>query len=373
MPGATTTSAPATHLMAWITQGDKVVGWEVLDLAGGEYKPLTKELGYRAVAAAPHLAGEPWWLALRLEQAAVSKTVGRRQAAVGSEEEAGTAASGFPPVFPADCLLPTDDCPLPTGSHLCLEAHADAGCQGRPLGSLSLPLRSLSWLGRQMARQCGLKGHCTLCVDVLQPDDPRVTHWAAQDAEDADFTITESTPPRLTLPTGFVPSPLGRRRILRSVGSWLHCVFQRPAFERFLDAASQATDEERGWAVATRVHLLPEGCYAVIEELTEMPATAGRSFIVTRGRDFLLLRQKLGERLGGFCHLHPPHVEGEALSPAPSGPDSVVAWNLDAVTASPVVAPIAMFGTTADTLGNNIAAHGYQGGLLTEIDLEVLT
>ena len=59
-------------------------------------------------------------------------------------------------------------------------------------------------------------------------------------------------------------------------------------------------------------------------------------------------------------------------TPHPSGPDSVDAWNLDASTPLPVVAPIAMFGTTRQSAGQKMAAHGYQDGLLSQIDLEVI-
>ncbi len=323
------TNGHATHLMVTIAQNDRPIAYRVLDLARGEYRLLTKELGYRAVASDIALARRPWRVALHLD-------------GVNTEEP-----------------------------RLRVEALPESAAAGHPLAALSLPMDNLAWIASQLAAHFQVKGDYMMYVKVLPADDPRVEKWS-EAMEDPNFELTESSAPRLEFPGGFDPSPLGPRRVIRSVGSWLRCVFRPESLAMFLAAAARETSEERGWAVATRIHVFDGACYAVVEDLVEMPATAGRNYLVTHGRDFLALRARLGERLGGFCHLHPPEVEGQPLAPQPSGPDTVVAWNLDAVTASPIVAPIAMFGATLENAPTRMAAHGYQAGILTEIDLEVL-
>lgn len=319
----------ATHLMVTIAQGGKAIAYRVLDIARGDYRLLTKELGYRAVTRDASLAGQPWRVALRLD-------------GVGTES--------------------------PT---LRVEALADNGHVAPPAASLNLPMDNLAWIANQLAGRFNVKGNYSMFVRVLAPSDPLVGQWTEQ-MEDPDFELSESSVPALRFPSGFSTQPLGPRRVIRAAGSWLRCVFRRSVLEAFLDAASHETSEERGWAAATSIHVFGGACYAVVEELVAMPATAGRNFLVTHGRDFLALRARLGERLGGFCHLHPPDVEGQPLAPSPSAPDTVVAWNLDAVTPSPIVAPIAMFGATLADAPSRMAAHGYQAGILTEIDLEAL-
>ena len=330
MPGNINTSsaAMASRLMISIVQDRQTVGYRVLNLAEGAYRPLVKELGYRSVAADPSLAGQLWRPTLQLT---------------------GT------------------NTPQPA---LRVEARLKGDLNNGALAEMIIPVGNLSWLARQMAEQLRVHENLTMHVGVLADDDPAARAWADQMQND-DFEVMESTNTELVLPRAFSTEPLGSRETIRHVGSWLRCVFTKRALATFLEGASQETSVERGWAALTRTHLT-DACNVVIEELVEMPAKAGRSFMITAGHEFLGVCEKLGERLGGFCHLHPPSVNDAPLSPTPSSPDSVVAWNLDAATRSPIVTPIAMFGASAENIVGNVSAYGYSRGLLAEIDMEVL-
>ena len=154
-------------------------------------------------------------------------------------------------------------------------------------------------------------------------------------------------------------------------------IFTPDAWTAFVGAAAVETEIERGWIGQVRIHLVDSTCYVVIDELVEVPAEAGQCYLVTHGNQFFELHRR-HQRLAAYLHLHPRKIEGiegikpVQLAPAPSGPDTTMAWNLDATTPLPVVLPIAMFGAREDHLDDDVAAHAFVHGLLSEIDLEVL-
>lgn len=320
---ASSTSSDSANLLVAVVKDGKAAGYCVFDLAAGDYRPLTKELCYRAAAAHPALAGERWRPALRL---------------AGSDHE--------------QALLVT--------------AHLEGADADEPLAEIRVPAVNLKWLGTRLARQLGFDGDCSMRLAVPPDDDPAVQAWREQ-ATDADFEIVESTNGHLVLPGGFAAALPGPTDLLRGTGSWLRCVFTGEAFDAFAAAAARENEVERGWALGGHVHL-DRTCAVVAERLVEMPAQARREGFTTTGRDFLALRQALGDSLAGFCHLHPQDHE---IGPSPSAADSIAVWDVDAATPQPVVAPIGLFGP-AQPGRNTMAAFGYEAGVLREIDLEVL-
>ena len=347
----------ATHLLMVVAQEGSPRGYRVLNLPN-DYRPLIKELAYRAVANEPGAAGGPWHLAIRLEDTDTPQPRLRLDA----------------------CLVDRE----------------------RPLARLCIPVQNLAWLARDMATELSLKGRFSFYVSVLSPNDPMVGKWSAATDDDADFEV-DTQAAELQLPSQFTTEPIGPRRSVTRLGSWLRCVFKEDVFKEFVEAGAAENKVERCWVGATQLHLTKGGAYSVIEEILEVPAImAGREYVRALGRDFMQRHQQLGGRLGAFLHLHPPRYKNVPLSPHPSGPDSVVAWNLDASTPLLVSLPITMFGSgcaAASALREaeeavlapagahlrnkqekeppsstrpRIAAHGYADGLLSEIDLEVL-
>ena len=319
--------AEDTHLLIVVVQDGSARGYRVLN-PPTDYRPLIKELAYRAVANEPAAAGEPWRLSVQIEGA-------------------GT-------------LDP----------QLHLDAFRAEG-EGRPLATMRVPVQNLSWLARAMAQELKLTGGFTFVVTVLASDSTAVREWSNLEDNDADFAVTEDDT-EMVLPSQFTTDPIGPRRSITRVGSWLRCVLTKDVHEKFMASGAREKEIERAWVGATRIHLSKGGAYTVIEEITEVPAEmAGREYLRAHGRDFLALHKQMDGRLGAFLHLHPSHHKDVELTPDPSSADSVVAWNLDASTGMLVSLPITMFGT--EVAEPKIAAHGYVDGLLSEIDLEVLT
>ena len=325
---ATVGSRSDTHLLVLVVQGEQVVGHRILDVARGGYRPLIKELAYRAVATDPsRLAGRPWQLHLQLE--AVDSDRPRLRCEAWAKER------------------------------------ADA-----PLAAIAVPVDHFAWIGTSIARQLKIRDY-SVHVAVPEPDHPLVQN--SLDWADDDFAVSVDAQPELLLPTGFSVEPLGPRRVVRRVGAgtWLKCVFQAEAWAAFTVAAAEEADVERGWLAAVRMHLADDACFVVVEELFEMPAEASQFHLHTQGRQFYRLHRQLGGRLGGYLHLHPREVDGVALSPNPSGPDVTAAWNVEAASTLWPVFPIAMFGARAETCGTDVAAHAFVSGVIGEIDLEV--
>jgi hypothetical protein len=116
----------------------------------------------------------------------------------------------------------------------------------------------------------------------------------------------------------------------------------------------------------------------LIEDLTEVPwVSASRYHIRTSGAQFFHLRRQ-HSRLGAYLHLHPRKCRDEngrlvQLGPVPSGPDAVLAWDLDAASFLPVVCPIAMSPFRSDRESDDIAVSAFADNLFHPIPLEVLT
>jgi len=318
-----------THLLVLVAQREQVVGQRVLDIARGGYRPLVKELAYRAVASDPaRLAGLPWRVNLRLEGIDSDKPCLR-------------------------CEARLKDRPEP------------------PLAAIVVPVSSFAWIGMSVARQLKLEEY-SVHVAVPERDHPLVRQ--SLDWEDDDFEVSFDSESDLLLPTAFTTEPPGPRKVVRRVGkgTWLRCVFEPEPWAAFMAAAAAETKVERGWLAAARVHLVAGACFVVVEELFEMPAEAGQYYLHTQGREFFHMHRQIGPRLGGYLHLHPRDADGTALSPSPSGPDMTVAWNLEAASTLLPVFPIAMFGTCPEDPGSDVAAHAFVGGVVEEIDLEVV-
>jgi hypothetical protein len=317
-----------THLLVLVVQEGQVVGQRILDVARGGYRPLLKELAYRAVAGDPaKLAGRPWRLHLQLE-------------AVDSDRPR------------LRCEARLKDQPHP------------------PLAAVDVPVSNFAWVGMSIARQLEIKDY-SVHVAVPEPDHPLVQQSLAW--EDDDFAVSLDGEPELLLPTAFSTEPLGPRRVVRRVGegTWLRCLFEAEAWSAFLVAAANETEVERGWLASARLHLVDDACYVVLEQLHELEGEAGQFYVRTLGREFFRLHRKLGRPLGGYLHLHPREVEGAALGPSPSGPDVTVAWNVESASTLVPVFPIAMFGASPEEPGTDVAAHGFVSGVIAEIALEV--
>jgi len=317
-----------THLLVLVAQGEQVVGHRILDVARGGYRPLIKELAYRAVATDPRrLAGRAWRLHLRLDAVQTDRP------------------------------------------RLCCEAWPD-GPADAPLATLGVPVDHFAWIGTSIAREQKLRDY-TVHVAVPEPDHPLVQK--SLDWADDDFAVSVDARPELRLPAGFSVEPLGPRRVIRrgGEGTWLKCVFDAGAWATFAAAAAEETEVERGWLAAARVHLADDACLVRVEELFELPGEATQFHLHTQGREFFRLHRRLEGRLGGYLHLHPREVDGVALRPSPSGPDVTAAWNVDAASTLWPVFPIALFGARAESYGTDVAAHGFVRGVIGEIDLEV--
>jgi hypothetical protein len=323
-------AARAHHVVVWIAKDGAVLGYRVMDLRT-EYRPLAKELGLRAAAGCPPLAGCLW------EPGA--QVVGSDAARSKLRIEAFLAESG-----------PSPDLPL---------------------ASVDVPIEHFGWVAAGVARQCGVDGAYAYYVGVLAPEDPVVRSWGERATQD-DFEILSDEEPELRLPTAFVPTPPpGSRRILDARPSWLRCVFSRRVGDVFLGAAWAETDRERHWAGAGTTYLAPEACWVVIEDMVELPAAeAGWHYVVTHGSGSRPIRERLGDRLNAHLHLHPRAMEGKPLPPSPSGPDATVAWNFDQGSPSPCCFPIALFGTDPRAPAGDVAAHGYERGILSPVQLE---
>lgn len=334
-PESTTRADPRRHhLVVMVAQGQEqqIVASRILDLET-DYRPLVKQLGYRAVARWPELAGQPFELDVRLEAAETARP------------------------------------------RLRLAAWHKA--DRRPLAAMDVPAGNFAWFACQMADRLQLKANGTsdysVHVAVLESDH----RWVQQTDKpaDEDFQLMEQRA-ELTLPTGFSTEPLGPRHVIRDVGSTTRCIFTPGAWSMFLNAAAKETEQERGWAAAGRVHLADGQCCVLVQEpLMELPAAATRHSLLTHGTDLFLCHSRLAGRLAAYLHLHPRSVDEKRLGPYPSGPDCTVAWNLDASTDLPVVLPIAMFGARAESPNEvppDVAAHAFVGGLLAEVTLEVL-
>jgi hypothetical protein len=326
---------PAHDALFAIGVNGEIRGYRVMDLRK-EYAPLVKELGWRAVADHPHLAGRPWRLAIHSQDMAGPEP---RLVLEALAQDAGEAATGS-------------------------------------LARLPVAVDNFSWIGARMARKLEIEGKYACYVRVLAPHDPLVKRWANRQDDDADIEMIDDPADQpLLLPADFRTDPPPPCRVIDPAPSWLHCVVARGPFEQFIRAAAAERSTERGWAGLGHVHARPEGCYVVIDQdLVELPvAEAARDHLVTRGRDFLALQQRAGGSLVAYLHLHPPMVAGKAIAPSPSGPDATLAWDFDRSCVIPACLPIALFGANVERPRGFVAAHGYEKGLLDRIQLEVTT
>jgi len=322
--------ARARHLVVVPSQHGRTVSCRVLDLAT-EYAPLMKELGLRALAGRPDLAGRPWEPHLRL-----------------------TAI----------------DTPDP---RVTIEVHLTDVPAGGPLFALDVPVANFQWIAADLVRRFGDEGDYSYRVAVAGPGSEVLARWRRAIGDDDDLEFIDDSQ-SLHLPRGLAAGPPpAPRRVVRSVpASYLRCVFGRAPLAGFLRAAAGATDTERSWLGLGRAHLHDGRCYVVVEDLAPLPAAeAGADYIITHGRDWARLHARAGGRLVAYLHLHPRTVEGRRITPRPSGNDAVVAWNVDhASPDGPCAFPIALFGTDPDDPGGDLAVHAYDHGLLQPAQLE---
>ncbi|GIW89859.1 MAG: hypothetical protein KatS3mg109_0291 [Pirellulaceae bacterium] len=316
------------HLAVMLLRdGQLVAPVRVIDLHT-DYRPLTKELAYHAVAGCPELAGKKFQVSVVLRRDIESRV--ELQAILAD--------------WPNPCVA-----------------------------TMHVPVNHFAWLGIQLGDESGLeRGSYSVHVATLAPNHPWVTTGTAGNSD--DFEIVEHTA-ELSFPTNFVSAPMGTTAEVRRSASWLSCVFSRQAWKAFLTAAERETQVERSWLAAGSIYLHNGRGWLLVEQLLELPAIRSRNSARTLGRDFYDCHKRLDGRLIGLVHLHPPEVEGKPIGPQPSGPDTVVAWNLDASTDLPVVVPIAMFGARADAPPggrSDVAAYAFVGGVLSEVGLEVL-
>ncbi|MBN2564806.1 MAG: hypothetical protein JXB46_03765 [Candidatus Eisenbacteria bacterium] len=332
MPADSCRYSNAQHLVVAVLQNDKAIGGRLLNLANaGVGRVLMKELALRAVVGHPHLAGEGWRLALRILD--------------GSGDDASSLElAAFPEIRDGT---------------------------GAPLAVLSVALSSLSWIGEAIARRLNLEEPYSFQVGLVEPDDPTLEAWLVEQEENNDFVIT-AAPRELRLPGGFFSDSPGPRRTIRRKDSWLRCVLRNEVYAEFMDAAATEKQAERAWVGTSSIHLADGVIYVLVDRLAEAPAQRQRYSLRTLGRDFYALRQRLGDRLNAFLHLHPSDINGVSATTQPSEADAEVAWNLEATTWLPVVLPIALFGCDPDDPGDGVAAYSFLGGVLTEVDLEVL-
>jgi hypothetical protein len=316
------------QLVVIVRRAGETSACRVLDFRDStSYSPLFKELAYRCLAADPDLAGTPWEATLELVEN--------------------------------------------LGQHTQLRMEAwSLGSRPRLLASLNIPVNHLAWIGVALAEQLRLEDGYTVHVAATDRQHPVVKRWMSW--EDDDVALEETTA-TMRLPGNFSTAPLGPRRpIGRPRHSFLKCVFTPRTYREFTEAATLETENERGWLAQVRVHLASGSCYVVIDNLVEPPvADRGRGFLRTEGHQFFDLYQRY-ERLGGYLHFHPRELDSVPLSPLPSGPDTTLAWNLDASAAPMIVMPIAMFGFRPQQAALDITACGFLAGKLVPIDLEVL-
>lgn len=320
-----------THLVVLLTCGDKVVAYRTLDMANGGYRPLLKELAYRAVLEHPQLAGAAWQLSLELKGVETS-------------------------------------CP-----YLELQAWLESP-RASPLAAIRAPIQHFAWLGVAMARQLGIAGEeqSRYHVQFAVPGtDHAIVQHEKQSWQGEDFAFAAESR-SLRLPEGFSTQPLGTRKVLRDKASWIHCVFTEDAWRAFTAAAAAETSVERAWGATTRVHLAEGACSVVVPELVELEGKAGPACVIASGQETFSLSRRLGGDLGAFLHLHPRQIGQVQVTPHPSPADFNVAWDCEASSPTPVVLPIALFGAGSERLDQEVAAHAFVGGRLTEVTLEVL-
>jgi hypothetical protein len=325
------TDAKTTLLVA-VINGNRVLGVSLLRFnSAGSCGPLQKQLGYQAVMAYPERAGQRWNAAL----------------------DVVPAAGGHRPMIRFE-VWSCDPHPVRLAEHY-------------------VPIDNFSHHGVALARQLGITHPYTVCVTVL---DPQHALNKENDLDDEDFALCEQ--PELTLPHNFSTAPLGPTRVVRQADpAWLRCVFQIDAYRTFLEAARFPLENERGWVAEVQVRICQGVISVVIENLFEVPfVSASRYHIKTSGSQFYKLRQE-HPQLGAYLHLHPRDVLDEngrraALCPLPSGPDTVLAWDLDASSEFPVVCPIALSEFRRDHESEDIAVSAFMDNLFHPINLEVL-
>jgi hypothetical protein len=320
-----------THLRIAVIQDAVERGETIIDVRTG-YNPLVKELGYRAVAVAPDLAGTPWVLNCR------------------------TAVAGA------------------SAPALVLEAHADSNGRLVPLSVLHVPVTKLAWLALDLAAAYGVTGQFTYQVTVHDRGDD-VVQAASSSREDGAIAFDDDDDDHvLRLPTTFVAGPPPwRSEPGAGAPGWLRCLFRRAAYLTFLGAARAERTCERSWLGLGRTFVTPAAGVVAIEELVgPLPAVAaGAQFIHTRGRDIAPYYQRYGDRIVAYLHLHPRAADGAAVTPKLSAQDHDVAWNVDNGTRALCAFPIALFETDPDAPGGDVAVHGYVRGTLCPLAWEV--
>ena len=316
------------YLMISVHQGQACRGYRVLNLVS-EYDPLVKEVAFRALAAAPRLAGRPWVLGCR-----------------------------------------------GTGSQVVVEAFLDRENPGRPLAELAVPVDNFRWIAQLIMTQLGLTGTYIFKVTALEPGGPVVTAWNAGQRDDAFELIDEEPVLRFPPASCFEKGRpgLGSRVVDPVAGPWVRCLFRHRALAAFLEAARQESTQERSWLGCGRTFLSRASCDVVIETFVgPLPtASASAGHLRTRGRDVARLYRSLGARLVAYLHLHPRALEGQDVTPSPSANDHELAWDFNRAVVAPSVFPIALFQTDPAAFDGDVGVYAYDRGVLRRIQTEVI-
>jgi len=320
----------ASHLMVSVFQDAKCRGYRILNLAE-EYHPLMKELSFRALAASPRRGGERWRLNVRVVRSPRFQVV--------------------------------------------LEAHAEEGRSDTPLCVLEVPGSHFTWLANDTAWKLKLEGSFSFALSVLSAGSEAVARWRERLRDfESDVELCEEETPLHIPESGLEGTFPHRTRLIAEGDAWVRCVFSASAFGEFLEAARSERSRERAWVGCGRPYVTSSACSVYVEEIVgPLPAAeSGPGYLYTRGRDVAGYYESLGERRVAYAHLHPRTVEGRRVFPRTSGSDHDLAWDYDRAAAHPCVFPIALFGTDPSSPGSDVAAYGYDRGVLTRVRLEVV-
>jgi hypothetical protein len=321
-------------LLIAVTVNDDVIGQQIVDFhsQGGLCGPLKKQLAYCTAMLHPDRGGEPFQLSLAIEGIGAARPRLRFE------------------VFDRA-----------THPKLLAAHHVGMDCFFR--------------FGMNLAKNLGIAAEYNINVAVIPPQHPLLE---APADNDADFVVVEE--PELTLPQGFSQKPPGPTRAVgRESPGWLKCVFRSNAYNEFREGASVQSDVELGWLGDAHVACHTGTVHVVIESLTKVPTVAaGKCFLQTSPQQVYRLHQE-HPQAAAYLHTHPRcvqtitdgKVESLTLLPRPSPSDCLLALNMDATTALPVVFPIALSPLRPES-ADDILVHGFVDNILVPITMEVL-
>jgi hypothetical protein len=220
----------------------------------------------------------------------------------------------------------------------------------------------------------------SIAASVIDAEGALDRHWARRiEDRDVDFAEPEGPPPRLPAADRFrAGKPPGGRRVLRKGGgAWGTCIVAERQLA-WLEAASAASQMERGWVAETTLFLDAEPrLFAVLsKDPIELPAEArSQETMTTPGADLYKVLGGQVHQVGAYVHTHPRSIRGEdgrllLVPPAPSELDRIAFKDLAAVCESPLFFLISSNGPK-EAQERGIRAYGFDSGRLVECDLEV--